>query len=292
MNDVLVSVVIPAYNSGRFIKETVESVFAQTYTNLEILLVDDGSTDDLRDRAALLCAQDSRLRYIYQDNRGVSDARNSGFEKCRGEYVAFLDADDVWLSGNISAKIEKLRMGEFGLVHSDASVIDDNSRPTGKVIVGREGYVLDKLLAWEGTSIPGPSSILVPRSVIERVGGFDTNLSTSADQDFFFRVASRYRIGRVPYVTWHYRMHEHNMHRNIVRMERDVLYVFDKASKAGLFSSEAFRRKCYSSMYLILAASWAGDGRDYIRGLRFLIRAISSHPSSWKKLFQKIFRND
>lgn len=291
MDDVLVSVIIPAYNSTPFIAETIRSVFRQTYHNIEIILIDDGSSDNLAEVATELMKQDSRLHYTSQENLGVSAARNAGFKKSKGEFIAFLDADDVWLPDNILLKIEKFRSGDFGLVHSDAMVINANSMQTGEVMSGREGQLLDDLLSWNGPCIPGPSSILVHRSVVETVGGFDTNLSTSADQDFFFRVASSYSIGRVPKVTWQYRKHQYNMHSNIARMERDVLHVYDKATKAGLFSTREFQRKCYSAMYLILAASWAGDGRNYAKGMRFLFRALLTHPFAWKKIWWKVFSN-
>lgn len=141
-----------------------------------------------------------------------------------------------------------------------------------------EGDVLTPMLLWEGTQIPGPSSILVRREVLEMVGLFDEKLSTAADKDLFIRIAARYKVARIAQVTWQYRVHNHNMHKNISVMESDMIAVYEKARKAGLFGTKAFERKCYAAMYLVLAASWAGDGRNRRRGFILLMKALRHNP--------------
>jgi glycosyltransferase involved in cell wall biosynthesis len=278
MKSPLISIIIPAYNSSRFIEETVFSVLAQTYKEFELLIVDDGSTDSQSEIVQKIAQQDSRVNCFYQQNKGVSAARNFGFSKSSGEYIAFLDSDDVWLPDNLKLKLDKFRLGNYGLVHSDAIIIDENSDMTEEKLQGGEGMILQDMLAWEGTRIPGPSSVLVKRMVIDEIGLFDENLSTSADQDFFFRIAARFEVGRVPEVTWKYRVHSGNMHSNISLMEKDVLYVYQKAYSNNLFKSEGFARKCFAKMYLILAASWAGDGKNFKRAFYFLSRAVLKRP--------------
>jgi glycosyltransferase involved in cell wall biosynthesis len=290
MSTALISVIVPAYNSASYIFETLESVRTQEYGNMEVLVIDDGSTDGQKELIDQFCKLDSRFHYYYQDNRGVSTARNLGFEKSTGEYVAFLDADDVWLPDNLLVKLQKFETGDFGLVHSDGAVINERSVLTGELLQGNEGELLNAMLAWQTTQVPGPSSILVKRDVLSRVGLFDEALSTSADQDFFIRIASLYAIGRVARVTWRYRIHSNNMHKNIARMEHDVLRVFNKARHQKMFSDKAFERSCFANMYLILAASWAIDGRNLWRGLKFSMRAIAIKPSSIGQLITKIKR--
>ncbi len=277
MSAPLVSVIIPAYNSARYITDTINSVLQQSVTDFEIIVVDDGSTDDLKEVLAPYTDK-NQIKYIQQVNQGVSVARNQGYKISQGKYIAFLDADDVWLPDNLEAKLNKFKSGDFGLVHADAFVIDERSSPLEQVLAGKEGNLLEDMLAWNGTQVPGPSSILVKREVMDNVGFFDDRLSTSADQDFFIRVAVQYQIGRVDKPTWMYRIHGNNMHKNIARMEHDVLLVFEKASNARLFRSASFERQCFSKMYLILAASWAGDGRNLKRGFYFLLKAILKRP--------------
>ena len=288
---VLVSVIIPSYNSEKYIEETIQSVLKQSEQDVEIIVVDDGSPDKQADVIKRIAKIDSRVKYIYQDNQGVCSARNHGYQLSRGKFIAFLDSDDVWLPNNLEVKIEKFSQGSFGLVHSDAVVINEHSEIQKEVLSGNEGDLIDEMLAWESTQIPGPSSILVKRKVYETIGGFDINLSTAADQDFFLRIASKYKIGRVPAVTWQYRIHDQNMHSNIAVMEKDVLYVYNKALKNNFFKSISFENKCFANMYLILAASWAGDGKNKIKGLQFGLKAIRRNPKIIKKLVNKFARN-
>ncbi|HTH54664.1 MAG TPA: glycosyltransferase family 2 protein [Cyclobacteriaceae bacterium] len=286
----LVSVVIPAYNASKYIAETIESVLGQTFKDLEIIVVDDGSTDNQFDLIFPFCLRDARVKYIYHNNQGVSTSRNSGFAHASGKYIAFLDADDIWLPNNLSSKLEKFEKGNFGLVHSDGHLIDEHSEMKHGLMSGNEGYLLKDILEWKRTQIPGPSSILVKREVLCSVGLFDSGLSTSADHDFFLRVASNYAIGRVAYPTWKYRLHENNMHKNIRLMEKDVLYVYKKASANNLFNSKWFEKKCYATMYMILAASWAGDGSNKLRGIYFGVLALLEHPHSVVDIGKRILR--
>jgi glycosyltransferase involved in cell wall biosynthesis len=283
-----VSVIIPAYNSSKYIEETLVSVLNQTYRNFEVIVIDDGSTDGQTELILKWIKKDSRFRCVYQSNQGVSASRNVGFNQSVGNYIAFLDADDVWMPGNLESKIKKFEEGNFGLVHSDGYLINENSDVTIGKIVGREGMLLNDMLEWTSTQVPGPSSILVTREVLNTVGLFDANLSTSADVDFFLRVSARYNIGRVDQVTWKYRLHSGNMHKHLSLMEKDVLFVYKKASVKGLFYSHWFERKCYASMYLILAASWAGDGKNKWRAIVFTMLALFKHPNVMVNLFNRL----
>lgn len=287
-----VSVIIPAYKAQDYIAETIASVQAQDMPDWELIVIDDGSPDATGALVQRLAEQDARIVYHRQDNAGVSAARNKGYSMSRGAYIAFLDADDLWLPDNLSAKIALFEAdAELGLVHSDTAVIDADSQETGEIKRGKAGYILKDLLLWEGTCIPAPSSILVKRGALEEVGGFALELSNAADFEFFFRVASKYKIGRVPRVTWQYRVHGENMHQNMELMEADELRAYALADKHGLFESAALRRQAYCNMYLILAASWWGHKRRLGKTLKFLGLAALKSPSTvlnklWKKLWK------
>lgn len=285
-----VSVIIPAFNAAHWIEKTIQSVVDQSITSWELIIVNDGSTDNTQKIIEQCSKADSRIRAINQSNRGVSSARNSGYELSNGEYLAFLDADDLWLPDNLALKLEKFGTAPYGLVHSDAEVMDERGVRNGQILSGQEGHLLEAMLAWQATQVPGPSSILVRRSVMETIGLFDEKLSTSADQDFFIRVAARFLIGRVPQVTWHYRVHRNNMHKNVHRMEVDVLAVYSKAEKENRFKNQAFKRQCFANMYLILAASWAGDGKNWLRAIRFGGLAVGTNPLIIFKLPGRILK--
>jgi len=288
MKSPLVSVIIPAYNAEKYIERTLSSVLSQDYENLEIVVIDDGSNDNTADVVKKLADKDKRLQYVHQQNGGVSSARNHGYKLSKGEYLAFLDADDIWLPDNLSKKLAHLQDNpDIGLVHSDAVLIDENDKPLDEIKKGKSGWILDDLLSWNGTCIPAPSSILVKREVVDTAGGFDTNLSTAADQEFFFRVAAKYKIGRVEEVTWQYRMHSQNMHSNIALMEHDCLLSYKRATENNLFKSASFRRKCYSNMYIILSGSWYHDGKNKGKAVKYGFKAIWVYPPAILRLISK-----
>lgn len=282
-SDPIVSVIIPGYNPVVYLPETVESVLNQTVSELELIVVNDGSTDNTLE-VAKSYETDPRVTVIDQKNQGVSVARNRGFAESKGQYIAFLDADDVWLPNNLEAKIQKFqRDPELGLVHTDVAIINEHSQKTGEVKRGKEGYILNDLLLWNGDCIPAPSSILVKREAVESAGGFDPNLSYGADQDFFFRVAAQYKIGRIPEPLGLYRVHGSNMSLNIGMLEKDSLMNYKLAAERGMFANASLRRRAFAKMYRILAGSWWKNGKNKRRGLYFAIKAtLTWPPIIWK----------
>lgn len=286
----LVSVIIPAYKSAEYIEETILSVASQSHGNIEILVVDDGSPDNQNQVISSLAKDLPNLRLITQNNAGVSAARNHGFKKSKGQFLAFLDSDDTWKTNRIEVFLKKFESGDFGLVHSDVEIINEKSVPNGEINSGLEGEVLDDLLLWDECVIPAPSSILVKREVLEKVGLFDTDLSTAADQEFFFRVANQFKIGRIPEILGGYRVHDSNMSKNVPLLERDHELAYKKAKDNKLFKTSAFRNRCVSNMRMIIAASYWGDYNSKIKGVTLLCKAIITYPRNTAKLLKKVFR--
>lgn len=257
-----VSAVIPNYNYERYVGEAVESALSQTYENLEVIVVDDGSRDG---SLAVLGGFGDRIKVVKQQNAGVSAARNNGVQNSDGQFVAFLDADDVWLPEKIEKQVARfLREPELGLVHVGVEEFNE----TGVIntrLDGMEGSVADEFLLFERGVISGcGSGALVRRDAFVAVGGFDTRLSTSADWDFGYRISRRYRIGLVREVLLRYRLHGTNMHGNIKLMEHDMLLGYEKAF-AG--ATTADRRECYGNLHRTLAGSYfqAGQYKDFAR---------------------------
>lgn len=273
----LVSVIIPAYNAERYLEETVASVLAQTYQQIELILVNDGSRDGTAALLDQLAATYPNIRCIHKENTGVSDTRNHGLATASGTLVAFLDADDVWLAENISKKVALL--ADYDAVYSNCAIIDDDSRTTGKEMTGENAPSLDDFFSFRSNYFTAPSGIVFRKSVLDTIGGFDTGLSNNADQDIWIRtLAAGFRIGHIPEVLWLYRVHAANMSGNIALLEKDTLYLYSKAERAGMFASRAIRRKAFAKMYRMLAGSWWGQGNNKLRGLRFRIRAFLTWP--------------
>ena len=226
------SVIIPAYNAEPFIRETLDSVLAQTYWNLEILVIDDGSTDRTGECVE---AYGRRVRYLLQENSGgAARPRNTGLSLASGDLIVFLDADDVMLADRIEREVEFLMAHpRAGLVFSNfrhVGVWDDPTphfqtcpllaRRLAQLPEGADALILDPAESTELllTENFGSSSPMVRRFVADAVGGYDETTIPSEDFDFHFRVASRYPVGLMTRVAWHKREHPANLSSNTPRV--------------------------------------------------------------------------
>jgi len=280
-----VSVVIPAYNTARFLRESIDSALAQTHPPLEIIVVDDGSTDDT---PAVLASYGDRIRALRQSNAGVAAARNAGLALARGEYVAFLDSDDIWLPRKLELQLACFAADPaLGLVHCGFEEFDRGQKI---FLDGMEGWVADELLLLQREVISAPgTSILVPRRIANEAGGYDPRMRLGEDWDFCYRIATRYRVGYIREVLLRYRMHAGGNHFNIERMERGMLLAFEKA-----FADPALKklkRSSYGRLHTILAgcyfeqhalqkfvrhviASLRYDPRNFVRFAAYPLRVI------------------
>jgi glycosyltransferase involved in cell wall biosynthesis len=285
MQEGLVSVIIPNYNYAHYLGEAIESVLAQTYPSIEIIVVDDGSSDG---SMSVLEPYDDKITLIRQQNQGVSAARNNGAAAGRGQYVAFLDADDVWLPLKVEKQVERFLSGNGpGLVHVGLVEIDARGAPMDERLDGLEGNVVDELLLFErGVILGGGSGIIVTREIFDKVGGFDEDLSTSADWDFFVRVCQICSAAFVPEVLLKYRVHGSNMHGNLHAMERDMTRGYKKAFMTNVGVS---RGRCYGNLYKALAASNYHAG-NYTMFLRQMIKSAAYRPSNAAYFLSSIFR--
>ena len=191
----VVDAVVTTYNYGRFLAGAIDGVLAQTYPNLEVVVVDDGSTDDTRDIVAAYANRG--VKYVYQDNLGPGPARNCGLRATTGPLVAFCDADDVWLPDKISTQLAHLqRHPEVGIVTAHAYACDESLRPTSVVHAARGDaeYVFEALLV--RNIVLNPTCVLARRSALEAVEGF-SELPRWEDWDTWLRVAQRFPIGFV-----------------------------------------------------------------------------------------------
>jgi glycosyltransferase involved in cell wall biosynthesis len=220
----LVSVVIPCYNHAQFLAEAIESVLAQSYSNCEILVVDDGSTDDI----AKVVRRYSPVRYVFQQNAGLSSARNMGLRRSRGEFLVFLDADDRLLPHALEAGISCMREHpECAFVSGHCRVIDANGTILAsprQLQVGRDHYL--QLLSG-GSYIWCPATVLYQRRVFDFAGGFDPQLSPAADYELYLRITRDFPVCCHNQVVAEYRRHGSNMSRDASKMERAALAAHD-----------------------------------------------------------------
>lgn len=219
----LVSVVIPAYNCASYIAETLDSVIRQNHPKLEVIVVDDGSTDHTKDVVASV--KSDRVKYVYQQNSGgPSGPRNTGIRLAQGKYVAFLDSDDIMLPGKIQCAVDLLnRQPNLGLVFADFVKFDEvNGQHAGAFLdtyeyfkrapkrsVGASQYVLSAKAAYDALIVEnyiGTSGVVAPKTVLAAVGPFDVRLRGPEDYDLWLRIAYAYDIGFIDMIGHRYRV--------------------------------------------------------------------------------------
>jgi len=188
-----VSVIIPTYNSAQFITETLESVFAQTYKDYEVIVVDDGSTDNTKE---VLKPYMSKIRYIYKENGGPASARNVGIKNAQGEYIAFLDSDDLWLPEKLEKQVEYFKSDpDVALVFSDCISFGDEELIRKR----KRKYKGDVFLHLLRENFIPTLTVIAKKKCFDEVGYFDTDKSliSSEDYDMWLRIARSFKVGYI-----------------------------------------------------------------------------------------------
>ena len=274
------TVVVPMYNVERFVKRAVESALEQTLTDLEVVVVDDGSTD--RSASAVEEISDPRVRILRQENQGASAARNRGVSASRAEYVAFLDGDDCWLKDKLAKQVALLdRRDDLDLVFSLCTVVDEASKPftvPGRVPDGDISY--SQLL--RDNYIRNGSSVFVRRRALLEAGGFDPSFAACNDYEAWLRVAAlrpnnvgcvrefltlyRRRTGQI---TGNWRVLQSSFHQLLEKMETIQPEATRKARPAAI-----------RNMYRFLAVI-AYKAGDVAKAFSLLARSFLSQPLAY-----------
>lgn len=273
----LVSAIIPNYNYARYVGEAVESALGQTYPNIEVIVVDDGSTDNSLE---VLEKYRDRIKIIEQKNSGVCVARNRGVAESKGEYVAFLDADDVWLPEKIELQIDVFENDStVSFSNTGAITIGTDGTQIGELSPGMTGRVTEGLLLFEQSVMVAPASTgFIRKETFLALNGFDARLSTAADWDFCFRASLLGPFGFVDAPVVKYRLHGNNMHGNISLMEKDMVLCYLKAFAANDPALARIRSRSYGNLYRVLAGSYFRAGK-YVDFLRTAAKSVWYRPA-------------
>jgi glycosyltransferase involved in cell wall biosynthesis len=204
-----VSIVIPVYNGSNYMREAIDSALAQTYENIEVIVVNDGSNDNDKTRDIALSYGD-KIRYFEKENGGVASALNLGIEKMTGEYFSWLSHDDVYYPKKIESQIQYLRdcvSNDNVAVFSDFNLINERGVHIHTVNLSESDYKNFQLWLTKESALNG-CTLLVPKDCFIKCGNFDTDLVTTQDYDLWFRIAEYYSFARVPKVLIKSRQHE------------------------------------------------------------------------------------
>jgi glycosyltransferase involved in cell wall biosynthesis len=204
----LVSILIPNYNGCEFLDDCLESALGQSYQNIEVIVVDDGSTDKSKE---VLLKYENQIRIISTSNRGAAAARNRGIFKAKGEFIAFLDSDDTWTANKISLQMEKMLDDGCDLVYCSGSLMDRSGK-RGSIIRARysgDCYSYFKKFPTRAIIVLGCSGAMIRSSLLKITGNFDESFPGAAeDWDFFRRFCKHGIVGFVPEALINYRRHE------------------------------------------------------------------------------------
>ena len=279
----LISVVIPVYNGAKTVQETIESVLNQTFTDFEIIVVDDGSQDNTLE--VISAIPDPRIQVMQGDHAGANAARNRGLHHSSGEYVSFLDADDLWTPNKLQAQFQALQKHpEAAVAYSWTDRIDEQGnylRQGGHLSVS--GHVLAELLI--ANFIENGSNPLIARQAAIAVGGFDETLTACQDWDMWLKLAFRYQFAAVPESQVLYRLSTNSISSNVLALEAACRKVIDRAYNQVPASLQHLRKCSLGNVYKYLTFKAFECYPDRGKGLaaaRFLLHVIINDPSMLK----------
>lgn len=280
-----VSVIIPTYNRARFVGEAIDSVLAQTYKDYEIIVVDDGSTDNTQE---VLKHYGHKIRYFRQENKGISAARNLALEKARGEYIAFLDDDDLWLPEKLEKQIDVLeRNPDLAFVASETHVINGKGEIIDRFKRGKGDVETFENLRQQ-YFVPMLTTV-VRRKCLDSVGGFNPSLPICQDHDLWLRLAKIYKFRYIDVPLAKYRMHANNITKNLDQYLRDHLVI---ATASEFVSDMPFveRRIRKSKVYYRFAEQYYLTNSFAKAGINFL-KAWLTYPLIGGQYWPKGLRN-
>lgn len=280
----LVSVIVPVYNGAHTIRATLDSVFEQSYENFELIVIDDGSTDETL--AVVGSFKDSRLKVFSHANAGVAASRNRGVSHAVGSYISFLDADDLWTPDKLEAQIQALETSEKAAVaYSWTDYIDESGRFVAyDQRVTFSGDVYGELLLRD--FLESASNVTIRRQAFLDVQGFDQNLSGAADWDLFLRLAEQHHYAAVPRLGVLYRIGGSSMSANLEMQERECLAVLDQAFERAPAHLKGLKNQSYAQLYQYLSFKVVQGQLSRAKGvsaLRYLRRSLNYYPDLAKQ---------
>lgn len=282
-----VSVIMPCYNVADYVRSAIESVLSQTYSDVEVVAGDDGSTDNSRDILAELSqAHPGAIRTIQSaGNIGPFALRNLCIEEATGEFIAFLDADDLWHPQKLEQQIKQLEENRSAaLSHTFATIIDDKGTPVRRLNLNSELYVGDCFSRMIRNNGVATSSVVVRREVLDKIGVFDERFRYRGDWEMWARVANHGEFALIPQELTLYRFHDNNISKNLEKIRPFAFAVLDKFEKEyGLSQAEVRKYVAPARAELLQSFGLTNIMNRNLRAARSdLLRALPSRPADPK----------
>ncbi|MEO0769314.1 MAG: glycosyltransferase, partial [Cyanobacteria bacterium J06649_4] len=279
-----ITAVIPAYNAAAFLSATIQSVVDQSYTNWELLVIDDGSTDETPDIVRRFSAQDSRIKLISKANGGVSSARNLGAKEASAELVAFLDADDRWLKDKLKVHVAYMRSHpEVGISFARVELIDANGISTNKLTNNIVNQLSPQDFFYTNPTVT-TSNMVIRKSLFAAFDGFDAAMQYNEDVDLLLRIAlsgHKYSISAIDEVLVQYRLHTSGLSSTLLKMEEGWIKLMEKAEKHDPKLVEIHYSPAYGAQLLYLARQTLRLNLPASTGIGFINRALRRN---WRAL--------
>lgn len=276
----LVSVVIPTYNRAELLRDAVLSVLGQTFRDFELIVVDDGSTDNTE--TVMRGFDDPRLIYLAQPNRGRSAARNRALATAKGQFMAFLDSDDLYLNDKLERQVAFMAAHpEVDMVYTAAICVDKDGRPLSRQIytAEAEGDIYRKVAFFQPVTITLPT-VMLRRAVLEAVGVFDESMDRFEDTDLWRRVTKRFKVGILREPTCILKTHDDNTLRaqNPLKIISAIDHYVGKVFRDDADMGEDFLRTGASRLYEYYGRAFLGVAGWRGFGFRLLLKAIRLRP--------------
>lgn len=278
MSQALVSVVIPTYNRAGLIAQSIQSALAQTYRNLEIIVVDDGSTDNTKE---VVAAFGPAVQYFYKTNSGPAGTRNVGIQKARGEFVAFLDSDDLWEPDKIEKQLRCFQENpRAAMVSSNFRLIDGHGRAI-KDPGSEPGYQPSDFIIKDMLRVRFPfatPAFLIRKAIFEKIGVFNEKLRISEDLDLLIRIGVNYQVGYVDEVLVSVRMHDNHLMRETPRYQVWLNSVKVYRSREKEISRVVERPGRFFANFYALAGNSALLSGKRLKAFELYVQAVMLQP--------------
>jgi glycosyltransferase involved in cell wall biosynthesis len=251
----LVTIIVPAYNMADLTVRTVESILKQTYESIEIIVVDDGSSDDTQERMGLF---GDKITYIRKENGGACSARNEGIQKSHGKYIGCLDCDDLYAENKVELSVEFLeKHTDCGAVHTGYYLVDGDDNilreKTHRLAQKVRGWIAPYLIQ---ENFIGNPTVFFRRECVEKVGMFNESLFPPADWDMWLRIAEQYKFGYIDKPLSQYRVISQRCFGDLERSRKEWGFVLDEFFKRNPSVHNRVKAKAYANFHLSMAESY------------------------------------